>query len=392
MAGEHAALEVDLRLRRSFLAMSLGGAGSTDAAADYEQCLRIAAADPQGNAMFATLTSLWSYYLSRGELERARETSTKLRSLLESSGYFSPQNRAGFGMLDWFAGDFAGALETLAGATDELTGEHDISSVWFVPIDATTAMHVYLAVARFMAADVAAADASLAQARAVADTLDFPQGPWSADYAHWLGSWMWIESGRLEDARAALEELRSSSALHGFGNWQLIGATQAATLEAITALRSGDAEATVLAEHASALGGFIEFWTALELRVFLPFYLTTCGALLAASGDAEAARRRYEESQQLAADTGMRFYSAETVRRIAQLASDREAKVAGLRSALELARSQAARPFELRIALDLHELIGTDASAPLELAAAAFPQDARTAELEAARARLSSSR
>ena len=46
---------------------------------------------------------------------------------------------------------------------------------------------------------------------------------------------------------------------------------------------------------------------------------------------------------------------------MAHLAPDRESEIAALQAALELARSQAARPFELRIALDLHELLGEDA-------------------------------
>ncbi len=343
--------------------------------------------------MFSTLISLWSYHLSRGELDHALQTSTTLRSALAGSrSYFRPQNLAGFGMLDWFAGSFTSAVDTLTRAPDELAelGDYgDISQMWFVPIDANAAMHVYLGLARFMASDVAGAEASLARARAIAEALDFPQGPWSIDYADWMGSWMWLESGRLDDAAAALGELRGSSALHGFANWQLIGATQAAAFDGLVALRSGSADTTALAERANALSGFIEFWKALELRLFLPFYLTTCGALLAASGDPDGARRRYEESLQLAVETGMRFYDAETARCVAHLASEPEAKIVGLRDALELARSQAARPFELRIALDLHDLLGEDARPPLELAMAAFPEDARTIELEKARARVS---
>jgi hypothetical protein len=51
----------------------------------------------------------------------------------------------------------------------------------------------------------------------------------------------------------------------------------------------------------------------------------------------------------------MRFYDAETMRRIAHLAPDTDEAASGLRAALELARSQGARPFELRIARDLDE-------------------------------------
>jgi len=388
----HADLEVDLRLRRGFLAMSLEGAASTDASADYSRCLELAAGD---GAMFGTLISLWAYHLSRAELDRARQTGRRLRSALGGSRSSNrAANLASFGMLDWFAGSFASALETLVEAT-QLLAEVDygeISQVWFVPNDARASMHVQLALARYMAADLAGADASLARARAIAEALEFPQGPWSTDWAHWLGSWMWIESGRLEEAEAALEELRTSSAAHGFGTWQLMGATQAAALEAIVALRSGTSGTIALAEQANALSGFIEFWKALDLRIFLPFYLTTRGALLAASGEPVEARQSYEESLQLAAETGMRFYDAETARLVAQLEREPESKIAGLRDALELARSQAARPFELRIALDLHGLLGEDARRPLELAMAAFPAEASTIELEKARALVSALR
>jgi hypothetical protein len=45
--------------------------------------------------------------------------------------------------------------------------------------------------------------------------------------------------------------------------------------------------------------------------------------------------------------------------RIAHLAPDREQAVLELRAALELSRSEGARPFELRIARDLRELLGS---------------------------------
>jgi len=388
--------EVQLRLRRAFLEMSAEGAGSTDAAADYERCLEIGGADPHGDAVFSTLVSLWSYYLSRADLDRARETTSTLRSALAGSrSYFRPQNLAGFGMLDWFAGSFASALDTLTSAVEqlaELDDPGDISQVWFVPIDATVAMYIFLAVARFMASDVAGAEASLARARAIAEALDFPQGPWSASYAHWLGSWMWIESGRVDDARYEVEQLQAAAAKHGFSNWQLIGATQAAAIEALVALRLGESDTVALGEQANALAGFVEFWKALDTKIFLPFFLTTCGALLAAIGDRDGALIRYRESLALAAETGMRFYDAETERRMAQLAPDEESKISALRGALELARSQAARPLELRIALDLEELIGEAARPPLEQALAAFPPGAASSELEQARARLSARR
>jgi class 3 adenylate cyclase len=384
--------EVELRLRRGFLAMSAEGAGSAEASADFDRCLELAAADPEGDDMFSTLISVWAYDLSRAELDRARQVSETLRRALGGKrDHFRPQNLAGFGMLDWFSGNFTGALDALAAATQELAevgGEDEVAAAWFVPNDPTVAMHVHLALARYMTADVAGAEESLALARAVAMSLDFPQGPWSGAYVNWLGSWMWIEAGRLDLAAEALADLSASSDRHGFDNWALIAVTQSAVLGAITTLQSGTAEAAALSEHADAVGAYIEFWQALELRVFLPFYLTTAGTLLAASGDADGARERYEESLQLAAHTGMRFYDAETTRQLAHLAPDREGVLATLHKALDLARSQAARPFELRIALDLEALLGEPARPDLERAMRPYGRGATTTEFAEARARM----
>jgi class 3 adenylate cyclase len=150
--------EVDLRLRRGFLAISAEGAASADASADFDRCLELAAADPRGDDMFSTLISVWVYDLSRAELDRARHVSETLRAAVgDERDYFRPQNLAGFGMLDWFAGSFASALDTLAAATDDLAEigrEDEVAAAWFVPNDPTVAMHVHLALARFMAADV----------------------------------------------------------------------------------------------------------------------------------------------------------------------------------------------------------------------------------------------
>jgi tetratricopeptide (TPR) repeat protein len=340
--------------------MSAEGAGSPDANADFDRCLELAAADPQGDDMFSTLISVWAYYLSRAELDRARQVSETLRDALGGRrDVFRPQNLAGFGMLDWFAGRFGPALEALTAATGDLAeigGSDDVAAAWFVPNDPAAAMHAHLGLARFMAGDLAGADACLARAHAVAAGLEFPSGPWSAAYATWLGSWISIEAGRLDRAAQALAEVRAASDRHGFANWELISATQTAVLEGVRALLAGDADADALAAHADEVGAHIEVWRMLELRLFLPFHLTTAGALSAAAGDADGARERYAASLRLADETGMRFYDAETRRRLAQLESGQDARRAALEDALALARTQGARPFEQRIARDLEAL------------------------------------
>ena len=135
-----------------------------------------------------------------------------------------------------------------------------------------------------------------------------------------------------------------------------------------------------------AISALIEFWEALGLRVFVPFYLTTAGALHAASGESGRARELYDASLRLAHETGMHFYDAETARRRARLASERDTSIAELRAALHIARKQAACPFELRIALDLHQLLDEEARPLVEQALLGFDEDAVMPELDVARA------
>jgi tetratricopeptide (TPR) repeat protein len=321
--------------------------------------MELAANDPDGDDMASTLISLWAYDLSRANLDRARQTSETLRrSLVSGRGWFGPQNLAGFGMIDWFCGNFDRSAAELTEATEMLANterEETISRVWFVPSDATAGMHSHHGLARFMVGDVGGAEESFERSMARCDQLEFPQGPWSVAYAEWLASWMWIEAGQLDRAEDLVDRINSSSARHGFDNWELIGATHMVALEGARLLHSDSDHARASADQGEGIATMIQLWEAVGLRVFLTFYMTTAGALFAAAGDRDRARQHYDDALALADNTGMHFYDAETNRRIAQLESEPDAQIAALRKALEIARSQGARPFELRISRELRE-------------------------------------
>ncbi len=379
--------EVRLRLRRGFLAMTAETVGSVDAAADFARCLELAMTDAQGDEMFSTLISLWAYHLSRAELGRSTQVLDALRGALTGSRRsFRATNRAGYGMIRWFEGDFDGGREVLEEAVAMLAVDTapEWDSVWFVPNDRITSMHVHLALARFMAGDTAGADTELVRCAERASGLAFPQGPWSSAYSRWLTSWVATERGDFASARAIADDVVESAGRHGFDGWTLIGLTQRAAVDTAESVRLAEPPDTVRA-HAESLAGLVALWEMNELLVFLPFYVTTVAAALAAAGDTAGARLRYEQSLALAARTGMRFYDAETSRRLARLAGDDAAVVAALEDARALARRQGARPFELRIALDLHELGAVGSGDALATAVGGFAADADLADLVRAR-------
>ena len=170
----------------------------------------------------------------------------------------------------------------------------------------------------------------------------------------------------------------------------MVGSTQHAAVETLRALAAPEPDADTLASRGAELASLGELWRAMELLVMLPYYFTVAGAALTAAGDLDGARHHLEQAHALADRTSMRFYDAETMRRTAYLETDPTLRGRALRSALHLAREQRARPFELRIALDLRALEGAAADSLVETAFRGIDQHASSSDIDAARAVIAS--
>lgn len=383
--------EVGLRLRRGFLAMSAEAVGSIDAAADFARCLELAIVDARGDEMFSTLISLWAYHVSRAELGRAEQVLDTLRPTLTGSReHLWATNRAGYGMLQWFRGDFAGARGVLEEAVAGLVADapDDVDTFWFVPNDPATSMHTHLALARFMTGDTAGADSELALVDERVARLAFPQGPWSLAYSSWMEAWIRAEQGSFARAASSAESVVEIAGRHGFDGWTMIGMTHQAAIAAASETASGAVSPDVAKMHADSVDAFVALWKLSELLVLLPYYLTTIASAAAAAGDSLQALARCEEALELGESTGMHFYDAETRRQMALLRGDGPTTITELQSAFALAHEQGAKPFELRIALDLHEHNASESREALAAVVASFPDDAELADLTRARALL----
>jgi hypothetical protein len=199
---------------------------------------------------------------------------------------------------------------------------------------------------------------------------------------------MQIEQGRYAEALTTSDALVGLATRHGFDNWSMLAMTNQAAAQAARAAHDGTAEEATV--HAGSLTGLIGLWQAVELVIVTPFYLATAGAALAAAGDRDGARERLQESIGVGEQTGMRFYEAEARRQLALLSDEPGDVSLGLWGALELARAQGARPFELRVALDLDERGEPGGRDALEVAVAGFRPDAQLADLTRARAVIAS--
>jgi class 3 adenylate cyclase len=384
--------EVELRLRRGFLAASTEGNSSASAAADYGRCLQLTGVDAAGEEMFRTLIVVWAYFVGRGELDRAHQVLGVLRPVLTGEREFwTTFNTAGFGMLDWFGGRFDRASHQLeeAGAEVDLVGrEEEVESSWLNPMDPKVSIHTHLALARFVRGDFAGADHQLDEAARGAAALPFPQGPFSTSYLLSFMGWMRLEAGDYDEADAVVARLTALAEQHGFDSWTLVAVTENTTAQALRARDADAPDPGALAGHAAMMEGFIAAWSQFDLKLMLPFYWTSLGTVVAAMGDTDAARSHYASSLALAESTGMHFYDAETRRRASRLATDPGDARDGLLDAIATARTQGAHLFELRAALDLYRLDPDAFETDLDAATGRFGRDIACRDVVAARAAL----
>jgi class 3 adenylate cyclase/tetratricopeptide (TPR) repeat protein len=385
--------EIALRMQRGFLAAAAEGNQSRESAADFERCLQLGGTDVRDDELAATLLALTGYYVQRADLRRAAQVLESLHAGLgEGRQWFRLWLEAQFGLVAWLRGEFDAARSHLEQATagQAATDHHEIDAVRFVPHEPIASAYIHLALTRLVYGDLAGAEAELAHAARRFEQLGFPQGPWSLAYARFVEIWLRVEAGQFDRAAALVADLTDQAERHGLDFWQLVGATQQASISALAVIGADHVDPSRLSAHIAIMTTCVDTIRTLEVNIYLTFYDSVLGRLLTAAGQPEQARARLDTALQLARDTGMCFYDAELLRLRAHTHThtNPDARREDVGGALELARRQGAMLFELRAALDDFELRGEPARAALNDVANRFPTTSAWPELARAHAAL----
>jgi len=380
--------EIQLRLRRGFLFSAAEGSSSRNAAADFERCLQLSERELSKD-LLATLTALYGYYAVRADLRRAQQVLEAVHAGVSTEqGASWPTLTAGFGMVDWYRGQFNDARAKLEEAATQL---HHVGSAvfatWFMPNDPIASVHTHLALARYIQGDLAGAYAALSNTTQRCDEVGLPQGPFSQSYARQFEVMILIESDELARAAAVADELTNDARRYGLDSWAIVGSAQTATVAAVSAL-AGDADTAALQHHIATVKAIVDGWRALNIKSMITTYDGIIARLLISAGQLSEARDRVNVGLALADDTEMHYYDAELLRIRAQTHTDAAERAADLRAAVELAREQGTYIFELRAAADEFVLHGASARQSLLDAVERFPADSTWPELARARASL----
>jgi class 3 adenylate cyclase/tetratricopeptide (TPR) repeat protein len=384
-------LEIRIRLQSGFLASAATGHASTEAASEFERCLELIGPEP-GPELYATFSALWSYYATRGDLERAA-------TLIDALGMNSEElpewqraaNDAAVGTLAVLRGEFREARSILEAATSEgssLLGSPEIDGAWFAPNDPVAGLYAFVAFARFVQGELSSIDEAFAQLEARCAKLRFPHGPFSLCYGRSLELGIRAEAGQLQRAAELVDELTQRGQQSGFDEWVMIAASHQASIGARFYLAGTERDSATLQAFIDGMTAIVGAWRAFELNAFLAYYDGLLARLLTAAGQHDSARAHLALSLQMSADTGMHFYDAELIRIRASTYEDTPSRQSDLQHAIELARKQGALVYELRAALDDFELTGEPARAELEDVLTRFPSGQDWPELGRAKALL----
>jgi hypothetical protein len=248
-------------------------------------------------------------------------------------------------------------------------------------------VQLYLAVVALPRGDLASAEGGLALAARLAEGLGFPATPYMHAYMRSMTTWLRIEAGQLDRASVLAAGLIDQAERYGFDMWPLVGVTWQAVVDALAAL-DDRVDPTALGAHVATITTRLDALRTLGVYIYTTIYDAVLGRLLIAAGQPDMARERLDTGLQLAQDTGMHFYDAELLRLRAHTHMAPTAIRADLEAALELARRQGARLFELRSALDDFELGGEPARSAVVAAVSRVPPDSAMPELARARAAL----
>lgn len=383
--------EMNLRLRRGFLAAAAEGPGSSQTVADFERCLALCGTDPHADGLFATVMALFTYYVTRADFARAQQIVDSLRVGVDAGRqWWRAENLGGAATVAWFRGEFGAALakQEQADRLMAARGSRDVEAEWFMPHDPVVLGLCSLALARWVQGDIDGADDALARSESRAADLKFPQGPFSTCYLRYIQIWIFLESGRLALAGELAADMVERANHHGFDQWAALGATFASYVPAATALAAGHLDAPEVPQAVATLTGWVQVCRFLGATVFVPSFDGHAARLLVAAGQPDDARARADAGLQLADDTSMHYYDAELLRVRAATHADPDAQRDGLQAAFELACGQGAPVFALRAALDDYAVRGEAARQKVAEAVAMFAADSSWPDLGRARALL----
>ncbi len=298
--------------------------------------------------LFAVMWGNYAYNIVRGNLRLCADLADEALEFARSTGEPGILLVATFlvGLTRLYRGDFLGAREACEQAIARYD-DRELSRQWAARTgeDAGVTLRCYLGLALWQLGFADQALRMSDEAYAIACGIHHP---FSIEYALHHAGWLHQHCRLGGPTAAAGEEAIRLAQEQGFPFWQATGTLYRA---------AGILQMGRLEEGLKLLQQGLDAYRRTGALLAMPYYLGLLGEALIEAGEYEDARRVLDEAQALVEKNDDRFYEAELARWSGELLlrsrGDLQAAEQYFQKALEIARRQRSRAWELRAAMSL---------------------------------------
>ena len=367
--GEQRALsELTVRVLKAASLVATFGYGSEAAREEFETALGLTESLGPRLESVGVQLAIMAYATVRGLRAKAGEIIEGLKERLaqasaDEATLYGAEVIVTDALHQYGLGNYQKAREQFEHAIERFRARpagFDTSPLWTLPNSPEVAAYAQLVPVLWVQGEREAAAQAAATALELSGDLDFPAGPFSEAYSRSYLGYMYQLEG---DSRRAVDEFRAVTSLgttHGFAMWESLGSIHAL-------IAAAHLEPTP--ETVGAIGHSRLLLHQLGVSSFQPYFLTAQAELTAGLGDLRTALHLFDEAVKMSDDIEERHYLAETFRKRARARArkggDPRAVAADLVKAFELARDQNAYLFQVRAAIDMHQLLEPGSRPPL---------------------------
>jgi class 3 adenylate cyclase/predicted ATPase len=349
--------ELALQLTLGVPLVAVKGYGAPELEQVYVRALELCRQLGETSQLFLVVAGLWQFYLVRAEHQRARELGEQLLSLAQTaqdSALLLAAHRA-LGESCHDLGELPAARVHFEQGIALYTPQQHRALAFLYGVDPEVFCLSFVAFVLWELGYPDQAHKRSHEALALAQQLSHPFSLAAAlHFSSWLHQYRQEETVAAERAQAAM----TLAAQHGFVHWVAGGTVISGW---------GLAERGQLEEGIARIGQGIGAWRSPGAEIALPYFLALLAEAYGKGGQAEEGLTVLAEALALVHKTGERFYEVELCR----LKGELTLKQSGVRGpesevqqeaeacfhqAIEIARRQQAKSWELRAAMSLARL------------------------------------
>jgi tetratricopeptide (TPR) repeat protein len=350
---ERERMELMVRELRSFSAVMAAGYAAPEAAEDHGRCVELCEGFGLPPELLPSLIRSWSFYAFRGEIADAERVCDAMEQVASTAALAFPAGAIGRGLTEFFRGNFGEARRLMESFVEDPWGDTPSRppAEWPLPNDALAAVYGHLVLILWVCGERRAAYAMGERGLRRAEALGFPYGPFTTAYINSLLALTRRMEGDHPGAATSTQAMLDLAEHHGFAFFAVTGMLHRA-LDRAYAGETGAIE---------ALRGSVEVWRHVVMgEAYSPWALVGLADAEAAAGRIDDALGSLDQALAVATATGSEFYSAEALRMRGELRANAgdAGGIADIEDALDVARRQEARAFELRAALSLARVPG----------------------------------